>query len=117
MANLLSLEQLKQAVEVKQRIAELENRLVGILSGTTSAPTSVTTQAGHGGRRVMSPESRARIVTAHKARWAKFHAAKKTAAPKKEAGQKRRVYTPEAKARMVAAVKARWARERAKKGR
>ncbi len=108
MTNSLSLDQLKQAVHLKEQIAALEGELAGILGGAAPATTAaamvprrrgrppgkrtvvgdtVTAQAtpstplvaareGRGGRRTMSPEARARIAAAQKARWAKFHAAK-----------------------------------------
>jgi hypothetical protein len=99
----LSLDQLKQAVLLREQIAALENELAGILSGgvPTPAPTTISAvlprrrgrppgkpasvvPAGpseepvtvHSGPRNFSAASRAKMAAAQKARWAKVRKAK-----------------------------------------
>ena len=76
-----SLEQLKRAAKVAEQIAKLEAELQSILSSgkprgrkAASSPISVTTEAKPRKKRArnISPEARARIAEAQKARWAKF---------------------------------------------
>lgn len=75
-------EQLEQAIALKKQIAALEARLA-TLSGTDRinhrrAPTQVTTStrsiSPKKAKRKMSPEGRAKIAAAMKARWAKAKA-------------------------------------------
>ena len=140
----ISLERLKQAVQIKEQIASLEAELAAVIGGTVSTPavtalvpkrrgrppgkaklladsaaaltvpTAVAKQ-GRGGRRHMSPEARARIAAAQKARWAKVHAAQGNSPKTASAStgrRKRRTISPEGRASMAAAAKARWARFR-----
>ncbi|HSJ00958.1 MAG: hypothetical protein ACAI34_25905 [Verrucomicrobium sp.] len=87
-----SLEQLKQAVEIAEKIARLESELGALLSGTSSpaAPTprgrrpkavpaakykkfvddEAAVEKPARKKRVMSPEGRRRIIEAQKKRWA-----------------------------------------------
>jgi uncharacterized small protein (DUF1192 family) len=89
MANLiskLSVTQLEQAIAIRQNIERLEAELDAI--GSDSAPAKpvrrrLTVESLAGGeytpvkkRRTMSPEARARIAAAQKARWAKARSAK-----------------------------------------
>jgi hypothetical protein len=112
----LSLEQLKQAVQLKEQIAGLEAQLADILSGiSTAAPAftfpTVTTAAPRtsGGRRQMSPEARARIAAAQRARWAKFRGDTGSAAkPAKTRGPGG--MSAEGRERIAAAQRARWAK-------
>jgi hypothetical protein len=68
----LSVQQLKQALAIKERIARLERKLAGILGG--SSPALAVTQPR---KRRMSAKGRAAIAAAAKARWARERAAKK----------------------------------------
>jgi len=68
----LSLQQLKQAVAVREKIEGLEKELRRIIGGQPS-----TAKAGASPRkRKMSAAARAKISAAAKARWAKFRAKK-----------------------------------------
>lgn len=130
-----SIAALRRAIEISERIASLESELRTVLAGgasrsTVAAPAPVVAEAPsrrRGKKRKMSPEARARIVAAQKARWAKFNAAKggtpkaaKVSAPAPAApaakGKKKRKMSPEARARIVAAQKARWAKFNAARG-
>jgi len=130
-----SIAALRRAIEISERIASLESELRTVLAGgasrsTVAASAPVAAEAPsrrRGKKRKMSPEARARIVAAQKARWAKFNAAKggtakaakvSASAPAAPAakGKKKRKMSPEARARIVAAQKARWAKFNAARG-
>lgn len=76
-----SVEQLKKAVAIAEQIKTLEAQLEAILSGSVAAPATrgrkpkavKAEKAVSTGKkkRMMSPEGRARIAAAQKARWAK----------------------------------------------
>lgn len=110
--NNLSAQQLRQAADLKERIAGLETKLTQLL-GSTAEPAAAPAPKS---KSKMSASARAKIAAAQKARWAKVKAAKGTAkpfvapAPKKKGGM-----SPEGKARIVAAQKARWAKIKAAK--
>jgi len=68
----LSLQQLKKAVTIREKIESLEKELSRIIGGQTS-----TAKAGASPRkRKMSAAARAKISAAAKARWAKVRAKK-----------------------------------------
>jgi hypothetical protein len=71
----LSLQQLKQAVTIREKIESLENELSRIIGGqpSTAKPGAPTPKRK---RRKMSAAARAKISAAAKARWAKFRAKK-----------------------------------------
>ena len=112
--NELSPSQFREAVKLSEQIDTLKQRLQSILGGTRAgksvASKQKTAKGRPGGKRTMSPEGRARIAAAARARWARVRGksapAKTTAkaTPKKKGG-----LTPEGRARLAAAMKARWA--------
>ena len=137
--NNLSIQQLRQAADLKEKIAALEKQLEQVLGATpkpaVSAPKAVVAKVvaakapapkKKGG---MSAAGKARIVAAQKARWAKIKAAKaavpaiKAAAPAAKAAKpavkapakKKFVMSAAAKAKISAAAKARWAKIKAAK--
>jgi hypothetical protein len=65
----VSVVQLKRAIEIRERIEALEQELNQVLS-VPSEP-EISAIRGRRGKRTMSPEARARIGAAQKARWAK----------------------------------------------
>lgn len=71
-----NLAQLKQALAVAEQIHKLEVELASVLAGAApSAPVkaaAATAKPAQKGKRTMSPEARARIAAAQKARWAKL---------------------------------------------
>jgi hypothetical protein len=69
----LSVQQLKRAVAIKERIARLEKKLAGLLGGPDTVPAGKSKKP----RRKMSAAGRASMSAAAKARWAKVKAAKK----------------------------------------
>ncbi len=135
-----TLEQLREAVVIKEKIAALEIQLAAIIGGSAEAlaPSKVTARRGRppgkvvakaeaavvapvkaagrgrGGRREMSPEAKARIAAAQKKRWAKFHESQGTV-PKSSLPKKRGL-SPAGRASLAAAQKERWAKFRAQKG-
>ncbi len=87
---------LKRASEIIQQVEALQAELVSLFGGaaTSTAPKrrgrppgstsgkaapDSAAPAPSRGKRKMSPEGRARIAAAAKARWVKFHAAQKKA--------------------------------------
>jgi hypothetical protein len=71
----LSVQQLKQAISIRQRIDALEKELSRIIGGQPSPAKSGAPTAKRK-RRKMSAAARAKISAAAKARWAKFRAKK-----------------------------------------
>jgi hypothetical protein len=104
----VSVEQLRRAIAVKERIEGLENELQSILE-----PARVDGGQGVSTRRRMSSEARARIAAAARARWAKVKAGQMSSP--QPGKKKRRTMSPEARARIAAAARARWARVKAGK--
>lgn len=99
----ISVQDLKRAVVLRERIEEMQHELAGILG----EPSSGT---GGAGRRAMSASARARIAAAQRRRWRK-HRNEKGAAP---AAKKTRRMSAAARARIAASAKARWAKAKAK---
>ncbi len=66
--------QLRQAANLKEKIAALQKQLDTLL-GAASKPAAVVAPVKK--KRTLSPAARARIVAAQKARWAKIRAEKK----------------------------------------
>jgi hypothetical protein len=105
----LTSQQLRQAADLKEKIAGLENQLAVILGATAkpaSTPTPKATKKGG-----MSAAGRAKVAAAQKARWAKIHAAK--AKPTAKPAKKKFTMSAAAKAKLSALAKARWAKVKA----
>ena len=108
--NNLSVQQLRQAANLKEQIEALEKELSQLL-GSTTKPVATKAPQKKGG---MSAAGKAKIAAAQKARWAKIKAAKpatKAAMPAK----KKFAMSAAAKAKISAAAKARWAKIKAAK--
>ena len=73
----LSIQQLRQAAGLKEKIQSLEHELAKLLGGTTKVATAPAAPAKKKSK--MSAAAKAKISAAAKARWAKVKAAKKTA--------------------------------------
>jgi len=71
----VSLQQLKQAVAIREKIDALEKELSRIIGGQLSPAKSWAPTAKRK-RRTMSAAARAKISAAAKARWANFRAKK-----------------------------------------
>ena len=90
----LSTSQLRQALQLREQIESLQQKLSAILGGKPSAPAEETKgkKGRSAGKRTVSAEARAKIAAAQHARWAKVKGApapaKATAkaAPKKAGG-------------------------------
>ena len=105
----ISIESLKEAINIKESIEKLEARLAQLFgSQSTSAPA--TAAPAKKGRRGMSAAARAKISASTKARWARVRAA--SAAPAAKPVAKKRGLSPEGRAKIVAALKARWAKKK-----
>ena len=119
----LSSQQLRRALEIKEKIEALETQLGSLLGAPApavapSAPKAPQAAKRVGGRRPMSPEARARIVAAQKLRWAKIRAKAKAAAPAKPsaalpAKAPKRKVSSAVRARLAELAKARWAKVKA----
>jgi hypothetical protein len=103
----LSIQQLRQAANLKEKIAALEKKLSQVLGSTESIVTKAPKKKGG-----MSIAGKARIAAAQKARWAKIKAAKPTGKAGKPA-KKKRTMSAAARARISAMAKARWAKAKA----
>ncbi len=109
----ISIETLKEAVEIKEQIAALEARLAKVLAGQ-EINNGLLVQGGEvgnrkKGRRTMSAAARAKIAAAQKARWAKQKGT--SSAPIPKPAKKKRHLSPEGRAAIVAALKKRWAKK------
>ena len=110
----LTTAQLKQAVQMREQIEALQEKLDALLGGS-STHTPKRKLGRPAGKRTMSAASRAKMAAGQKARWAKLKAIPSKAAPSKalvKAAPKKKVLSPEAKAKIAAAMKARWAAKR-----
>jgi hypothetical protein len=106
----LSVQQLRKAAGLKEKIQSLEKEL-GRLLGSTTAPASGATPKKK--KFTMSAAARARISAAAKARWAKVKGKKSAAKP--AAKKAKRKMSAAAKAKLSAKLKAVWAARKAAK--
>jgi hypothetical protein len=104
----LSVQTLRKAADLKEKIAGLEKQLAAILGSPTksAAPKAPKKKGG------MSAAGKAKIAAAQKARWAKVHAAKAKPATK-PVKKARKKMSAAAKAKLSAMAKARWAKAKA----
>jgi len=108
--NNLSVQQLRQAANLKEKIEALEKELSQLLGSTA---TSVAAKASKK-KRGMSAAGKAKIAAAQKARWAKIKSAK-PAVTAAMPGKMKFTMSAAAKAKISAAAKARWAKIKAAK--
>ena len=107
--NHLSVQQLHQAANLKEKIAALEKELNHLFGSTAKSSTFKPATKAPQKKGGLSAAGKARIVAAQKARWAKIKAAKpavKTAKP----ARKKFTMSAAAKAKISVAAKARWAK-------
>jgi len=106
----LSVQQLRQAANLKERIEALEKELNQLL-GSAAKSVAANTPKKKGG---MSAAGKAKVAAAQKARWAKIKSAKPAVTVAKPA-KKKFTMSAAAKAKISAAAKARWAKIKAAK--
>jgi hypothetical protein len=114
----LSLQTLRKAADLKEKIVALEKELIQILGSTakdisTAIKQTVkapTTKAPK--KKGMSAAGRAKIAAAQKLRWSKIKAAK-SVAEAKPVKKARKKMSAAAKAKLSAMAKARWAKVKA----
>jgi len=120
----LTVKQLLQAANLKEKIATLENELNQLLGSSAKAGAASGATKAPKKKGVMSAAGKAKIAAAQKARWAKIHATKSAikpaATPAKvvvfaKPAKKKFVMSAAAKAKISAAAKARWAKVKAAK--
>ncbi len=105
----LSVQQLRQAADLKEKISALEKQLSQILGSTAIVAAKAPKKKGG-----MSAAGRARVAAAQKARWAKIKSGKPVAKVAQPA-KKKFTMSAAAKAKLSAAAKARWAKVKATK--
>jgi hypothetical protein len=98
----LSVQQLRRAADIKEKLEILEKELGQILGSSTKPGI----QAAPKTRRKLSAAVRAKMAAAAKKRWAKLKGQKLAVKPVKKA---RRKMSAAGRARIAAAAKARWA--------
>ena len=116
-----------RANHLLQQLEQIEAELTQIFgtefgnarTAAVASATNTKSNGERGGKRTMSPEGRARIAAATRARWARIKgeqngAAATNASPVK-AKKKRKTMSPEARARIAEAQKRRWAMQRSGK--
>jgi len=106
----LSVQQLRKAATLKEKIQSLEKELGQLLGSATQPAADAVPKK----KWKMSKAARAKISAAAKARWAKLRAAKGEAKPAKKTKKK---FSAAARAAISAAAKARWAKARWAKAR
>lgn len=112
----LSVQQLRQAADLKEKIAALENELSQLLGSSAKGVFAPVAAKAPKKKLGMSAAGRAAVAAAQKARWAKINSAKPAVkavsviAPKKKGGM-----SAAGKARIIAAQKVRWAKINAAK--
>jgi hypothetical protein len=101
--NNLSVQQLRQAANLKEQIEALEKELSQLL-GSTAKLVAINAPKKKGG---MSAAGKAKVAAAQKARWAKIKGAKPA--------KKKFTMSADAKAKISAAAKTRWAKIKGEK--
>lgn len=111
----LSVQQLRQALSIKERIESLQAELSTITVNEPGvlAPSAKGGETASARRRKMSAAGKARIAAGQRARWAKVRAEKGKSEKVEHAPKKRRKMSAAAKAKIAAAAKARWAKAKA----
>jgi hypothetical protein len=108
----LSLEKLKEAVSIREQIHSLEQRLSSLFGGREAKSS---TGRGSRGRRRMSAATRAKLVAAAKARWARRRGGESSAKSAKSA-KRRSGITAAGRKKLSDAMRARWAERRKASG-
>jgi hypothetical protein len=101
----LSSRQLQRALELKQRIEQLQAELESTVAGGTSAP------AAPSGKRQLSAAARERIAAAQRERWARSRPKAASTRAARSAGKRR--MTPAQRAKIAEAARRRWAAAKA----
>lgn len=98
----LTTAQLKQAVQIREQIESLQEKLYALLGGSSSTPTK--------GKRVVSAATKRKMAAAQQARYAKLKSPEAPAkAPVQTVAKKKGGITAAGRAKLAAAMKARWA--------
>jgi hypothetical protein len=104
----LSVQQLRKAVTLKEKIQSLEKELGQLLGSSTNPAADAVPKK----KWKMSKAARARISAAAKARWAKLKGPQASVKPARKARGK---MSAAAKAKLSAKMKIAWARRKARK--
>ncbi len=105
----LTINQLKRAAAIKERIEALNKELRSILG------TPAKSGAAPKKKRTMSASVKRKIAAAQKARWANLRRANSAVLPVKPAVKAKKKVSPATKAKLSAKLKAYWAAKKAGK--
>jgi len=120
----LSVQQLLQAANLKEKIAALENELNQLLGSSAKSVAATGATKAPKKKSGMSAAGKAKIAAAQKTRWAKINAEKTAVKPAvtpakvalaDKPTKKKFTMSAAAKAKISAAAKARWAKVKAAK--
>jgi hypothetical protein len=104
----LSVQTLRKAADLKEKIAGLEKQLAAILGSSTKTAAAKAPKKKGG----MSAAGKAKIAAAQKLRWSKIKAAKPAVKAAKPA-KKKRTMSAAARAKISVMAKARWKKAKA----
>ena len=117
--NALTPQQLRAAADIQERIQALQERLNQLLGGGVPAPVAGETPEPAGslkGRKHFSPQTRAKMAAAQKARWAAKKGVNEEPPQTTTTAEPKKKKVSEAKLKALAkAREARWAKFRAAK--
>ena len=105
----LTIGQLKQALQLREQIESLQQKLEALLGGTAPANKPKQKVSRPARRRTISADGRARIAKAQKARWANTKEKSSPAKPSAKPAPGKKEVSDEHRAKLSAAMKARWA--------
>ena len=100
----LTTAQLKQAVQIREQIESLQEKLDALLGGTSPKTSSAPTK----GKRTVSAATKKKMAAAQQARYAKLKGSS-AKAPVQMVARKKGGITAAGRAKLAAAMKARWA--------
>ena len=107
------IDKLEEALSLRRQLAALQDRLSNLFSSESDKPASPSGNTGKPGRpkgSTVSPEARARMAAAQKARWAKAKGQTVSSQTSTPAQTGKRQVSPEARAKLAEAARRRWAK-------
>ena len=105
----LTTSQIKQALQIREQIETLQQKLETLLGGTAPATTPKQKVSRPSRKRTISEAGRAKIAAAQRARWANKQDNGSAAKTPTKAAPSKSAVTAERRAKLSAAMKARWA--------
>ena len=105
----LTTNQIKQALQIREQIETLQQKLETLLGGTVPAAGPKQKVSRPSRQRTISEAGRAKIAAAQRARWASKQENGSTTKASAKAAPTKSAVTAERRAKLSAAMKARWA--------